>query len=157
MIDLRNDSAEVVDEADLRNLAEYVMGSLGMAADAELSVLLVDEDEMARLHLEWLDESGPTDVLSFPMDELREPLPGQPAPTGVLGDVVLCPKVAARQAEESGNDTRGELRLLLTHAVLHLLGHDHEEPEGRESMFARQTELLAAFESTRPSPDRGSA
>jgi probable rRNA maturation factor len=96
-----------------------------------------------------MDEPGPTDVLSFPMDELVAGTPDKPVAEGILGDIVLCPTVAARQAAEAGHDTSTEMRLLLTHGMLHLLGHDHAEPEEHRVMFSLQTQLLAAWEGER--------
>jgi probable rRNA maturation factor len=100
--------------------------------DVELSISLVEEDEIADLHRRFMDEEGPTDVLSFPLDEA-----GEAGEDGVriLGDVVICPAVAARNAPE---DVAGELRLLLVHGILHLLGHDHIEDAERVEMWARQ-------------------
>lgn len=145
-LDVRDDTGESRDTADLSRLASFLLQQLGMADDCELSVTLVDEAAMAVLHVEWMDEPGPTDVLSFPMDELREPAPGAPPVSGVLGDVVLCPAVAQRQAVVAGHSAEHELRVLLTHGVLHLLGHDHVEPEDEQVMFARQNDLVAAYE-----------
>jgi probable rRNA maturation factor len=126
-----------------------MLASLGIHPDAELSVRLVDEAEMAALHERWMAEPGPTDVLSFPMDELRAPAPGEPAPVGVLGDVVLCPQVARRQGDAAGHGRDAELELLLAHGLLHLLGHDHAEPDEHDRMFALQGELLAAWRAQR--------
>ena len=92
-----------------------------------------------------MDEPGPTDVLSFPMDELRPGREGEPSPAGLLGDVVLCPEVAARQARDAGHSTEEELLLLTTHGILHLLGYDHAEPEEEKEMFALQRQLLLTF------------
>lgn len=131
-----------VDLALLTRQAAYLLDRLHLDPDADLSILLVDEEEMARLHVEWMDESGPTDVLSFPMDDLRAGDPAGPRVEGILGDIVLCPAVAARQGEEAGHAAETELALLLTHGVLHLLGHDHAEPDEHERMFALQAELL---------------
>ena len=144
-VDVRDESGIDVDVADIAALSEYLLEQLGMAADAELSITLVDEEAMAELHVEWMDEPGPTDVLSFPMDELMEPAPGAPRVSGTLGDVVLCPAVAQRQAVVAGHDARHEMRILLTHGVLHLLGHDHAEPTEELAMFARQNELVAEY------------
>lgn len=145
-LDVRDESGDDADPDDLRVLAGYLLDELGMSRDAELSVLLVDEDTIARLHVEWMGEDGPTDVLSFPMDELREPAPGASPVSGTLGDVVLCPAVARRQAVVAGHGEQHELRILLAHGVLHLLGHDHADPDEERVMFARQQGLVAAFE-----------
>ena len=141
---------EAVDVELLGRLADHVLERLHVHPDAELSVAVVDEDEMARLHVEWMDLPGPTDVLSFPMDEMRPGTPEEPA-EGTLGDIVLCPPVARRQAEAGGHSVADELCLLTTHGILHLLGHDHAEPEERQIMFALQRDLLTDFLG-RPAP-----
>jgi probable rRNA maturation factor len=128
-IDVNNESDYEVNELEISSQAQFVLRSLHINPAAELSVLLVDEVAMATLHEKFMDEPGPTDVLSFPMDELRAGTPGQVSEEGVLGDVVLCPAVAARQGEQAGHSLEIELRLLLTHGILHLLGHDHAEPD----------------------------
>lgn len=134
-----------VDTDALARQARFMADALRLHPDTELSVRLVDESEMAQLHVTWMDEPGPTDVLSFPMDELRAPAGNEPALAGVLGDVVLCPSVARRQAADAGHGADEELELLLTHGVLHLLGHDHAEPEEHQEMFTLQDRLLAAW------------
>lgn len=144
-LDVRDDTAEGFDTSDISGLAGYLLDTLGMAPDAELSITVVDEPAMAQLHVEWMDEPGATDVLSFPMDELREPAPGAPRARGVLGDVVVCPAVARRQAVVAGHDETHEIRVLVTHGVLHLLGHDHADPDEERLMFARQEQLVAAY------------
>jgi probable rRNA maturation factor len=141
---------EAVDVELLGRLADHVLERLHVHPDAELSIAVVDEDEMARLHVEWMDLPGPTDVLSFPMDEMRPGTPEEPA-EGTLGDIVLCPPVARRQAEAGSHSVADELCLLTTHGILHLLGHDHAEPEERQIMFALQRDLLTDFLG-RPAP-----
>ncbi|NVC24901.1 rRNA maturation RNase YbeY [Kocuria salina] len=141
---------EAVDVELLGRLADHVLERLHVHPDAELSIAVVDEDEMARLHVEWMDLPGPTDVLSFPMDEMRPGTPEEPV-EGTLGDIVLCPPVARRQAEAGGHSVADELCLLTTHGILHLLGHDHAEPEERQIMFALQRDLLTDFLG-RPAP-----
>ena len=141
---------EAVDVELLGRLADHVLERLHVHPEAELSIAVVDEDEMARLHVEWMDLPGPTDVLSFPMDEMRPGTPEEPA-EGTLGDIVLCPPVARRQAEAGGHSVADELCLLTTHGILHLLGHDHAEPEERQIMFALQRDLLTDFLG-RPAP-----
>ena len=142
-IDISDSSeSDWVDLALLERQAVFLLDRLHLDPDADLSIALVDEDEMTRLHVEWMDEPGPTDVLSFPMDDLVPGDPSGPRVGGVLGDVIMCPAVAQRQAVEAGHSAPDELALLLTHGVLHLLGHDHAEPEEHERMFALQGELL---------------
>ena len=133
-----------VDREQLTALVELAFRRWHVHPDSEVSVAVVDEERMAQLHEQWLDLPGATDVMSFPMDELREGTPEQPA-LGVLGDVVLCPPVAERQARAAGHSTGDELCLLTVHSLLHLLGHDHAEEDERARMFAAQRALLEEF------------
>lgn len=145
-IDLVDTSeAGLADVESLVAQAAFLLDALMIAPDAELSIALVDEDEMTRLHVEWMSEPGPTDVLSFPMDGLVPGSVGEPRPTGMLGDIIICPAVAQRQAQQAGHSVDDELALLLTHGVLHLLGFDHAEPDEHAEMFGRQDALLAAW------------
>ncbi|KAA9395030.1 rRNA maturation RNase YbeY [Kocuria coralli] len=133
-----------------RALIGHCFTRLHLADSVELSIALVDEEEMARLHMEWMDLPGPTDVLSFPMDELSAGTAETPA-DGTLGDIVLCPPVAARQAQAAGHSTEDEFFLLTVHGILHLLGHDHAEDQERQVMFDLQRDLLTSFLG-RPAP-----
>lgn len=156
-VDVANESGVEVDEDELVELAGHVLGHMGINPLAELSILVIDEAAMAELHEQWMGEPGPTDVLAFPMDELR---PGQSGARGddvapdpaLLGDVVLCPQVAAKQASEAGHGTQDELELLCTHGILHLLGYDHAEPEEHAEMFGLQGELLTSWREVRRKP-----
>lgn len=150
-VEVSNESGLEADVEELSSLAGFLMDRLHVHPDAELSVLLVDEEAMERLHLQWMDLPGPTDVMSFPLDELRPGTPSHLSGPGMLGDIVLCPAVAALQAEKGGHSTQDELDLLTTHGMLHLLGFDHTEPEEREEMFGLQRELLTEFLG-RPAP-----
>jgi len=151
-VEINNESGMAADEDALRELAQYVIGQMETHPLADLSMLLVDEAHMTNLHEKWMEEPGPTDVLSFPMDELRpHSMAGpnrsrgrdgdEPEPV-LLGDVVLCPQVAAVQAGQHGHSTQAELELLTVHGVLHLLGYDHADPEEEAEMFGLQNELL---------------
>lgn len=144
-IEVNNESAVAVDEAALQRLAVYALDAMHVHPDAELAIVLVDEGAMEQLHVQWMDEPGPTDVLSFPMDELRPGTEDQPAPPGLLGDVVLCPQVAEAQARTAGHPLIDELLLLTTHGILHLLGFDHAEPAEEKEMFGVQRDLLVGF------------
>jgi probable rRNA maturation factor len=144
-IEINNESSIEVDETVLQRLVTYDLDQLHVHPDAELAILLVDESAMEQLHVQWMDEPGPTDVLSFPMDELRPGTEDQPTPAGLLGDIVLCPQVAAVQAEAAGHSTLDEMLLLTTHGLLHLLGFDHAEPDEEKEMFALQRDLLIGF------------
>jgi len=152
-VEVANESGVQVDEVALAALAGHVLVEMGVNPMAELSVLLVDQPYMEELHLRWIGEAGPTDVLAFPMDGLDIARgPGmdaiEPEQT-LLGDVVLCPAVARRQATTAGHSTQDELHLLCTHGVLHLLGYDHADPETERDMFALQNRLLAAWTGSR--------
>ena len=148
-IEVNNESGVPVDEAEIVALARHVLDAMRVHAQAELSIVLVDEAAMEQLHIQWMDEPGPTDVLSFPMDELRPGRDDEEPEPGLLGDVVLCPEVARKQARHAGHSTEEELLLLTTHGILHLLGYDHVEPEDEKAMFALQRKLLLTFLSTR--------
>jgi probable rRNA maturation factor len=118
-----------VDADGLAELARRTLRAEGIE-DAELSLSFVDEAEIEDLHVRYLHEPGPTDVLSFPLDGEDD------RGVRVLGDVVIAPAVAARN---NPADPAGELRLLVVHGVLHLLGYDHEEDAERAEMWSRQT------------------
>jgi probable rRNA maturation factor len=144
-IELNNESGMQVDEAALQRLAIYALDFLHVHPDADLAILLVDEAAIEQLHVQWMDEPGPTDVLSFPMDELRPGSEDDMTPAGLLGDIVLCPQVAVGQAETAGHSTLDELLLLTAHGILHLLGFDHAEPEEEKEMFGVQRDILVGF------------
>ncbi len=144
-IEVVNETDVDVDVESLHDQARFVLDRLRIHPQAELSVVLVDEATMTDLHVRWMDEPGPTDVLSFPMDELRPTKDDEEPDEGLLGDVVLCPAVAERQAAAAGHGVPDELALLLTHGILHLLGYDHAEPEEHAEMFGLQARLLAEW------------
>jgi probable rRNA maturation factor len=163
-IDIANESGIEIDEGELAALARHVLDDMRVHPLAELSVLLVDEPAMTELHVRWMGEEGPTDVLAFPMDELRVPQPGGPQgdrggpdtdPTDVLlGDVVICPQVAAAHAADADHDVQEEIDLLCTHGILHLLGYDHAEPAEQATMFGLQDRLLASWRAAADSKGR---
>ena len=145
MIEINNESGIEVDETVLQRATAFNLAQLHVSPDAEVAIVLVDEGAMESLHVQWMDEPGPTDVLSFPMDELRPGTPDRPTAPGLLGDIVLCPQVADAQAQAAGQSLMDELVLLTTHGLLHLLGFDHAEPEDEREMFGLQRELIAGF------------
>lgn len=109
-------------------------------ATGELTLTFIDDDDIAELNAEYMGKSGPTDVLSFPLDDDDDPsLPGVPA---LLGDIVISASVADRQFTEHAGTFDDELALLVVHGVLHILGHDHEEPDETNVMRAREIALL---------------
>ncbi len=157
MIEVNDESGfePAIGSTEISELATYVLDEMRVHRQADLSILLVDEEQMEVLHKEWMDMPGPTDVLSFPMDELRPaPVGVEPQP-GMLGDIVVCPSVAARQALESGHATMEEILLLVTHGILHLLGFDHSEEDEKKEMFDLQRRLLLTFLARKPH-DHGS-
>ena len=151
-IEVLNETDYVVDELELLGCARYVLDEMRVHPEADLAITLVDEDAMEVLHVKWMDLPGPTDVMSFPMDELRPGRDGQEPAEGVLGDIVLCPSVAQKQALEAGHATEEELLLLTTHGILHLLGFDHAEPAEEKEMFELQRQLLLTFLAARGRP-----
>jgi probable rRNA maturation factor len=166
-VDINNESGVTVNGDALRELAQYVIDQMETHPLADLSMLLVDEAHMTNLHEKWMEEPGPTDVLSFPMDELRpHSMAGpnrsrgrdsdEPEPV-LLGDVVLCPQVAAVQAKQHGHSTQAELELLTVHGVLHLLGYDHADPEEEAEMFGLQNELLRDWRRESAAADQAAA
>ncbi|WP_277451934.1 rRNA maturation RNase YbeY [Janibacter sp. DB-40] len=144
-IEVLNETDQEVDEREFVEISRYVLGELRVHPQAELCIRMVDEDTMTVLHEQWMDLPGPTDVMSFPMDELEPGRDGEEPQEGVLGDIVLCPSVAAKQAVEAGHATIEEMLLLTTHGILHLLGFDHAEPEEETEMFELQRQLLLTF------------
>jgi probable rRNA maturation factor len=151
-IDVLNETDFALDELELVACAKYVMEQMRVHSQADLCLRLVDEAAMETLHVQWMDLPGPTDVMSFPMDELRPGREGVDPEEGVLGDIVLCPGVAAKQAREAGHATEEELLLLTTHGILHLLGYDHAEPDEEKEMFELQRQLLLTFLAGRGRP-----
>lgn len=144
-IEISNETAVEVDTDSVLKLATFVRDELKLHPAIDLGIIFVDEEPMAELHVKWMDEPGTTDVLSFPMDELRPGSDLLPSPEGVLGDIVVCPQVAIRQAETAGHSMMNEVLLLVTHGMLHLVGFDHAEPEEEKEMFGLQRELLEKF------------
>ena len=147
-IDINNESGLEADSPGLVRLATFALDQLRIHPLAELSILLVDEDTMSAYHEKYLGEPGPTDVLSFPMDELRPGTEDMPAPAGLLGDIVLCPQVAETQAVAAKHSTMDELVMLTTHGLIHLLGFDHAEAEEEREMFGLQRDLIVSFQVT---------
>lgn len=142
-------------------LARSVLDAQSLSEDVEVSLLFVDEPTIAELRERFLGESGPTDVLAFPIDDEpdrggRSPDEGGTGPGGglaseeeeipsLLGDVVVCPSVAAKNASEHSVELDDEVALLIVHGLLHLLGMDHESDEDAERMERREQQLLDRF------------
>lgn len=154
-IEILNESGRELDAERLAELARFLLDELRVHRQAELCIKAVDEATIAELNEKWMGKVGPTDVLAFPMDELRPGLVNEEPEEGVLGDLVLCLDVAARQGERAGHGEWAEIELLTTHGILHLLGHDHGETEEHRVMFTEQRELLAAWGSSAITPTPG--
>ena len=138
-IELSNESGEIIDEVGIIGVAGFTMKKMGLHEECDLAISVVNEARISELHLEWMELEGPTDVLSFPMDELK---PESKVP-GIVGDVVLCPQFAEKQAV---NGLDAELKLLTIHGVLHCLGFDHVEPTEEMVMFDLQDSLLLEWQ-----------
>lgn len=156
-VEINNESGSEADSPGLVRLAEFALSSLRIHPQAELSILLVDPDTMSAYHEKYMDEPGPTDVLSFPMDELQIPDGDEEPPIGLLGDIVLCPQVTERQAAENGRTPDAEAEYLLVHGLLHLLGFDHVEPDEKAEMFGLKDKILALWDAERGTAVHGPA
>jgi probable rRNA maturation factor len=154
-VEVLEESGSGVDVARMTRLARFALERMRVHPQAELCIKLVDEDTIADVNEHWMGKEGPTDVLAFPMDELRPGLVNEEPEEGILGDIMLCPTVAERQATEARNKgqrgytTQDEVDLLTVHGILHLLGFDHAEPEEHAEMFGLQARLLAEWQSVR--------
>jgi probable rRNA maturation factor len=146
-IEIANESGVEVDSDAILAVARHALDEMGVNPLAELSVLLVDPDYMTELNHRWMDGDGPTDVLAFPMDESSvDHGPGESGgEPALLGDIVLCPDIASKQAAAAGHSTTHELALLTVHGALHLLGYDHAEPDEEKVMFGLQARLLESW------------
>lgn len=143
-----NESATDCDGLALARLAAFLLHELRLHPECEFGITLVDEDRMSALHVEHMGEPGPTDVLSFPIDELRPASEGVDPQPGVLGDIVLCPSFAAGDADTVGRSLDEHLQFLVIHGTLHLVGYDHATPEEYDEMFALQDDLLRRWKAT---------
>ena len=150
-IEINNESGLPVDQVGLVRLAAFALEQLRIHPQAELSILCVDEETMAAYNEKWMGEAHATDVLSFPMDELRPPPDDvEDPPDGLLGDIVLCPAVTNRQAREHHRTPEAEAEYLLVHGLLHLLGFDHADEVEKAEMFGLKDSILAAYAAARP-------
>ena len=148
-VDVLNESNWAVEPRVFSDLGLWVMDQMKISTDCDLTIIFNEPDAMEELHLRWMNLEGPTDVMSFPMDELR-PGDGTTDVEGMLGDIVLCPAVAATQAQSAGHSTIEELMLLTIHGCLHLLGFDHSDKDQEKEMFGIQRQLLLTYLAVRP-------
>ena len=138
MIEVENRSGQLAPESEVLKLLQNSLKELGLHPDCELTLAFINDSEMEDLHKKWMNLPGTTDVMSFPMDELK---PNDPEP-GILGDIVISPVVARAQAERAGHSFEHEVKILAAHGLLHLLGYDHQELEEERVMFALQEDLV---------------
>jgi probable rRNA maturation factor len=148
-IEVLDESGTGLDVQGIARVSRFVLDRMRVHPLAELCIKAVDEDTIAQLNEQWMDKEGPTDVLAFPMDELRPGLVNEDPEEGVLGDLVLCPAVAERQAASAGHGAEAEIELLTVHGILHLLGYDHAEPDEHAEMFGLQGQLLEEWRAAR--------
>ena len=142
-IEITNKSGELVPADQVRGLLTHSLSQLKLNPECEVNLVFVDENEMTELHIKWMDESGPTDVLSFPMD-----MPASEGDAVTLGDIVIAPSVAARQATTAGHSTEAEIYILAAHGLLHILGYDHANKEDEKVMFALQEDLVKNWQAS---------
>ena len=144
-VEVANETEWSIDPKQFSDLGAFVLDQMRVSPGADLTITFVDPQTIADLHERWMGLIGPTDVMSFPMDELRPGKDGALTPAGILGDIVLCPDVAIQQAHASGHSGIEEMLLLTAHGILHLLGFDHMEPEQERAMFDLQRQLMLLF------------
>ena len=136
-VELVNRSGALVPETQMHTLLNFGIDYMELNPECEISLTFVDPQEMEELHIKWMDEAGPTDVLSFPMD-----MPESMGEVATLGDIVICPSVAARQAASVGHSVNHEIFILAAHGLLHILGYDHANPADEKVMFELQEKLV---------------
>ena len=136
-IELVNRSGALVPDKEITSLLDYAISYMELNPECEISLSFVDVQEMEELHIKWMQEDGPTDVLSFPMD-----MPENKDDVVTLGDIVISPAVAAQQAASAGHSVEDEMYILATHGLLHILGYDHADPDEEKVMFALQEKIV---------------
>ncbi len=141
-----NETNVALDLDSIHALIDHHLTALRVHPESTIAVTFIDGDRMTTLHEDWMNEPGPTDVLSFPIDEIALPKEGEISEVGILGDIVICPEYLGPQMLESGRSLQHEAEFLVTHGILHLLGMDHQEPDDHARMFALQDTLISDWE-----------
>jgi probable rRNA maturation factor len=136
-IELVNRSGALVPDKEITSLLNYGIEYMELNPECEISLSFVDVQEMEELHIKWMQEDGPTDVLSFPMD-----MPESKGDIVTLGDIFISPAGAAEQAARAGQSVEDEMYILATHGLLHILGYDHADPDEEKVMFALQEKIV---------------
>lgn len=152
-VDVLNESDVELDVRRLTELCRFTMRRMRLHPATEMCLRLVDPDTIAVLNEQWMGKQGPTDVLSFPMDELSPGRADLLAPEGYLGDIALCPQVAEQQSPAAGHTPEEEVDVLVVHGILHLLGYDHADPQEHQQMFGLQGRLLLEWNARRAGHD----
>jgi probable rRNA maturation factor len=140
-IEITNKSGELVPAEGVRDLLQSALVELKLNPECEVNLVFVDIEEMTELHIKWMDEAGPTDVLSFPMD-----MPAVENEAVTLGDIVISPTVAAQQAATAGHSIDHEIFILAAHGLLHILGYDHANAADEKVMFTLQEDLVKKYQ-----------
>lgn len=143
-VEVTNETEWQINAKIFSDLGIWVLDQMRVSTQSDLTILFVDPEPIAEMHMRWMNLEGPTDVMSFPMDELR-PGNGRDLVEGTLGDIVICPWVASQQAAAAGHSDTQEMMLLTIHGILHLLGYDHTTAEEERQMFGLQRQLLLMF------------
>ena len=136
-VEVTNRSGVVAPEREIESLLTFGISYMDLHPECEISVTFVDDKEMEELHIKWMDEPGTTDVLSFPMD-----MPEGKNDPQMLGDIVIDPLVAAKQAATAGHSTEHEIFILAAHGLLHILGYDHADKDEEKVMFDLQETIV---------------
>jgi len=136
-IEVTNTSGQLVPSQEITSLLTFAMNELKLNPDCDLNLGFIDDQYMSELHVKWMNESGSTDVLSFPMD-----MPEKEGDVVTLGDIMISPTFAAAQAKTAGHSTEYEIYILATHGLLHIIGYDHAEPKQERVMFALQEQIV---------------
>jgi probable rRNA maturation factor len=142
-VELVNRSGALVPETQMHTLINFGIEYMELNPECEISLTFVGVQEMEELHIKWMDETGPTDVLSFPMD-----MPESKGEVVTLGDIVIAPAIAAAQAQSAGHSVEEEIYILATHGLLHIVGYDHADPDEEKVMFALQEKIVKEWSLT---------
>jgi probable rRNA maturation factor len=149
MIDVDNSSNFSIDEVNVKNYVKQMLQILKVNTKSDVSILFVNEDEMTKQHVRWMNEPGPTDVMSFPMDDIVLQDSKLRKKQAILGDIIICPGVALKDSKKQGINPAYHLVFLLAHGILHLLGQDHQEASQRVVMQKREQGIMNSLRITK--------
>jgi probable rRNA maturation factor len=149
MIDVDNSSNFSIDEVNVKNYVNQMLQILKVNTKSDVSILFVNEDEMTKQHVRWMNEPGPTDVMSFPMDDIVLQDSKLRKKQAILGDIIICPGVALKDSKKQGINPAYHLVFLLAHGILHLLGQDHQEASQRVVMQKREQGIMNSLRITK--------